>query len=141
MSHILVCVYATRSLSEATSTFWAFHFLSFCCVCVILLGVLAYTQRLLKSLLRPSVGPSVRMKRRQDPTSVFSLNLLFQCFIKVYQHIKILVQIVSFHSPNLFYRLTVGVEVVYFHLITLRHTPQSVGLLWTRDRPVTETST
>src|SRR5215468_2174774 len=30
------------------------------------------------------------------------------------------------HSPYLFYLLTVGVEVVYFHLITLRHTPQSV---------------
>jgi hypothetical protein len=29
----------------------------------------------------------------------------------------------------------------FFHLITLRHTPQSVGLLWTRDRPVAETST
>jgi hypothetical protein len=28
-----------------------------------------------------------------------------------------------------------------FHLITLRHTPQSVGLLWTRDRPAAETST
>jgi hypothetical protein len=28
-----------------------------------------------------------------------------------------------------------------FHLITLRHTPQSVGLLWTRDRPVAQTST
>jgi hypothetical protein len=26
-------------------------------------------------------------------------------------------------------------------LITLRHTPQSVGLLWTRDKPVAETST
>jgi hypothetical protein len=37
---------------------------------------------------------------------------------------------VSFRSPSLFYLLTVGVEVVYFHLITLRHTPQSVGLLW-----------
>jgi hypothetical protein len=42
---------------------------------------------------------------------------------------------------NLFYLLTVDVEVVYFHLITLRHTSQSVGLLWTRDRPVAETST
>jgi hypothetical protein len=41
-----------------------------------------------------------------------------------------------FRSPSLFYLLTVGVEVVYFHLITLRHTPQSVGLLWTSDRPV-----
>jgi hypothetical protein len=44
-------------------------------------------------------------------------------------------------SPYFFYLLTVGVEVVYFHSITLRHTPQSVGLLWTRDRPVAETST
>jgi hypothetical protein len=42
---------------------------------------------------------------------------------------------VTFRSPSLLYLLTVGVEVVYFHLITLRHTPQSVGLLWTRDRP------
>jgi hypothetical protein len=48
---------------------------------------------------------------------------------------------ISSHSPDLFYLLTAGVEVVYSHLITLRHTPQSVGLLWTRDRPVTETST
>jgi hypothetical protein len=48
---------------------------------------------------------------------------------------------VSFRSPSLFYLLTAGVEVVYFHLITLRHTPQSVGLLWTRDRPVAEPST
>jgi hypothetical protein len=46
-----------------------------------------------------------------------------------------------FRSPDLFYLLTVGVEVVYFHFIALRHTPQSVGLLWTRDRPVAETST
>jgi hypothetical protein len=29
----------------------------------------------------------------------------------------------------------------YFHLITLKHTTQSIGLLWTRDRPVAETST
>jgi hypothetical protein len=39
------------------------------------------------------------------------------------------------------YLFTVGVEGCYFHLITLRHTPQSAGLLWTRDRPVAETST
>jgi hypothetical protein len=44
-------------------------------------------------------------------------------------------------SPSLFYLLTAGVEVVYFHLVTLRHTPHSAGLLWTRDRPVAETST
>jgi hypothetical protein len=43
--------------------------------------------------------------------------------------------------PSSTYLFTVGVEVVYFHLITLRRTPQSVGLLWTRDRPVAETST
>jgi hypothetical protein len=49
--------------------------------------------------------------------------------------------IYSFRSPSVFYLLTVGVEVVYFHLITLRHIPQSVGLLWTRDRPVAETYT
>jgi hypothetical protein len=37
---------------------------------------------------------------------------------------------------------TVGVEgFCNFHLITLKHTPQSVGSLWTRDRPVAETST
>jgi hypothetical protein len=39
------------------------------------------------------------------------------------------------------YFFTVGVEVVYLHLITLRHTTQSVGLLWARDRPVAQTST
>jgi hypothetical protein len=43
--------------------------------------------------------------------------------------------------PSSTYLFTAGVEVVYFHLITLRHTPQSVGLLWTRDLPVAETST
>jgi hypothetical protein len=48
---------------------------------------------------------------------------------------------ISLRSPSLFYLLTVGVDVVHFHLITLRHTPQSVGFLWTRDRPVVETST
>jgi hypothetical protein len=48
---------------------------------------------------------------------------------------------VSFRSPYFFCLLTAGVEVVYFHLITPRHTPQWVGLLWIRDRPVTETST
>jgi hypothetical protein len=42
---------------------------------------------------------------------------------------------VSLRSPYLTYPLTVGVEVVYFHLITPRHTSQ------TRDRPIAETST
>jgi hypothetical protein len=43
--------------------------------------------------------------------------------------------------PASTYLFTTGVEGFYFHLITLRHTQQSVGLLWTRDRPVAETST
>jgi hypothetical protein len=49
--------------------------------------------------------------------------------------------IVSFRSPSFLYLLTVGVEVVYFLLITLRHTSQSVWLLWKGDQPVAETST
>jgi hypothetical protein len=32
--------------------------------------------------------------------------------------------------PSSTYLFTVGVEGFYFHLITLRPTPQSVGLLW-----------
>jgi hypothetical protein len=43
--------------------------------------------------------------------------------------------------PSSAYLIRIGVEVFVFHLITLRHTPQSVGLLWTGDRPVAETST
>jgi hypothetical protein len=41
----------------------------------------------------------------------------------------VVVKFVSCRSPYPFYLLTVGVEFVYFHLIPLRHTPQSVGLL------------
>jgi hypothetical protein len=43
--------------------------------------------------------------------------------------------------PSSTYLFTVGVEVVYCHLITLRHIPQLVGFFWTMDRPVAETST
>jgi hypothetical protein len=43
--------------------------------------------------------------------------------------------------PSSTYSFTLGVEGVYFHLITLSHTPQSVGLLWKKDRPAAETST
>jgi hypothetical protein len=39
------------------------------------------------------------------------------------------------------YLFTAGVEGFVFHVITLRHTPQSVGLLWTSDKPVAETPT
>jgi hypothetical protein len=48
----------------------------------------------------------------------------------------------SFRSPSIFYLLVHSrCRGFVYHLITLRHTPQSVGLLWTRDRPVAETST
>jgi hypothetical protein len=64
------------------------------------------------------------------------------CFLNVFLNTTVHgVLSKSFRSPSRFYLLTAGVEVVYFHLITLRHTPQSVGLLWTRDRSVAETST
>jgi hypothetical protein len=43
------------------------------------------------------------------------------------------------HSPTYLFTADV-VGFLWVHLITLRHAPQSVGLLWTRDRPVTETS-
>jgi hypothetical protein len=43
--------------------------------------------------------------------------------------------------PSSTYLFTAGVEVLYLRLITLRHTSQSVGLLWTSDRSVAETST
>jgi hypothetical protein len=62
-------------------------------------------------------------------------------FQPIHEGVNFIGTIVSFLSPSLFYLLAASVEVVYFHLITLRHTPQSVGLLWKRDRPVAETST
>jgi hypothetical protein len=52
-----------------------------------------------------------------------------------------LTKYISFRRPYLFYLLKIGVDVFVFHLITLRHTPQSVGVFWTRDQPVAETST
>jgi hypothetical protein len=72
--------------------------------------------------------------------------------IRLSAHVKSYVhcfRLVSFHFvsflfavlPSSTYLFTAGVEVVYFHLITLRHTPQSAGILWMRDRPVSETST
>jgi hypothetical protein len=62
--------------------------------------------------------------------------LLSACF--TYLHTYLLTYLVL---PSSTYLFTAGVEVFYFHLITLRHTPQSVGLLWTRDRPFAEIST
>jgi hypothetical protein len=43
--------------------------------------------------------------------------------------------------PSSTYLFTVGIEGLIFHLITLKHTWQSVGIIWTRDRRVAETST
>jgi hypothetical protein len=49
----------------------------------------------------------------------------------------------DFRSPSLSYLLVHSRcrGFLWFHLITLRHTPQSAGLLWTRDRPFSEIST
>jgi hypothetical protein len=50
---------------------------------------------------------------------------------------------ISSRSPSLFYLLVHSrcTGFLIFHLITLKHTAQLVGVLWTRDRPVAETST
>jgi hypothetical protein len=69
------------------------------------------------------------------------LNYKATCFEQNVINLRTFHYIISFRSPSLFYLLTVGVEFIYFHLITLRHRPQSVGLRWTKDRPVAETST
>jgi hypothetical protein len=55
--------------------------------------------------------------------------------------VALLVRIRSVVLTSSTYLFTAGVAGFYFHLITLRHIPQSVGLLWTRDRPIAETST
>jgi hypothetical protein len=46
-------------------------------------------------------------------------------------------------SPSHFYLFVHSKcrRFLWFHLITLKNTPHSVGFLWTRDRPVAETST
>jgi hypothetical protein len=81
-----------------------------------------------------SCGQNVHMSGFECLRRYGRLNLRIQ--VKHYWKI-----IVSFPSPSLFYLLVhSGCRRGYFHLITLRHTPQSVGLLWTRDRPVAETS-
>jgi hypothetical protein len=43
--------------------------------------------------------------------------------------------------PSSTYLFTRDVEGFYFHLITLKHTPHSVGLLWMRYQPVAENCT
>jgi hypothetical protein len=49
----------------------------------------------------------------------------------------------SFRSPYVFYLLVHSRSrgFLIFRLITHKHTPHSVGPLWTRNRPVEETST
>jgi hypothetical protein len=45
---------------------------------------------------------------------------------------------IMFRSPSFFYLLVHSRcrVLFYFHLITFKHTPQSVGFLWARDRPI-----
>jgi hypothetical protein len=84
-------------------------------------------------------------------TSLLARDLCFliRCFINLFSSITV----AAYHTLTTFFPLlivalpsstclfTAGVEGFHFHLITLKHTPHSVGLLWTRDRPLAETST
>jgi hypothetical protein len=75
-------------------------------------------------------------------TFLFNCDLFWCIIISCMTHRVLKLKfLVSFRSPYLFCLPTVGVEVVYLHLITLKHTSQSAELLWTRDQPVAETST
>jgi hypothetical protein len=87
----------------------------------------------------PGLTRFIARENFSSVNEILIISLLLRCTIS-----KCFVQdntSLSFRSPYLFCLPTVGVEVVYFHLITLRHTTQSVGLLWTRDHPVTENCT
>jgi hypothetical protein len=68
------------------------------------------------------------------------MGILRQVYVTVYRPTCV---IVSFRSPSLCYLLVHSrcKSFFYFHLITLKHTPLWVGLPWTSDRPVAETST
>jgi hypothetical protein len=61
----------------------------------------------------------------------------------MYLNVLLILTRIKFRNPYLFYLLVHNRcwGCFYFRLIALRHWPQSVGLLWTRDRPVAETST
>jgi hypothetical protein len=63
--------------------------------------------------------------------------------IKSFRNLFQYVILVFLFSPSLFYLLVHRRCWVFlwFHFITLKHTPQSLGLLWTRNRPVTEICT
>jgi hypothetical protein len=79
----------------------------------------------------PTGGCCANKKIHAWHEKTFSLNLNVQYFF------------LSFLAlPSSTYLFTAGVEgFCNFHLITLRRTQQSVGLLWMRDRPDAETST
>jgi hypothetical protein len=89
-------------------------------------------------------SPSVellRVRNAWSPGTVLFLSVVVKTEgVAVKIHCLISTNTFSYPFP-LLPTFTAGVEVVYFHFIALRHTPQSVGLLWTRDRSVAETST
>jgi hypothetical protein len=93
--------------------------------CVIPSGLKFVLLYLRRSVMMPG---SLLIKRRFRPPNKRSCNEEFR--------------FVAFRSPSLFYLLVYSrCRGILFSLITLKHTPQSVGLLWTRDRPVAETVT
>jgi hypothetical protein len=65
------------------------------------------------------------------------------CVVRIMLKSFVSFRFVSFRSPSLCYLLVHSRcrGFLWFHLITPKHTPQLVGLLWTSDRPVAETST
>ena len=75
--------------------------------------------------------PRTAFARRKEPVS-FTVLLLFLCFPGVSTHCDCI-----FHSP------VAGFSLLVFRgfLITHNDAPQSVGLLWTSDQSVAETST
>jgi hypothetical protein len=78
-------------------------------------------------------SPSFKIILPPPPEAFSTYSSFHQC---VLHGLPVLVAVL----PSSTYLFTVGVAGFSFHFITLKHTLQSVGLLWTRDRPVAETS-
>jgi hypothetical protein len=87
-----------------------------------------------------SISPRIKGNVNQ----LFFISILFPCLLLLSNKLYLLTYLLTYLlSPSLFYLLVHSRcrGILWFHLITLRHTQQSVGFLWTRDRPVAETST